>query len=386
MDEEHIALYPFASEVSAYVESLAISLESLLNAPAFRKARIRGMERVKQSIEGEIEKPLIKDENWLLSETLSYPFAQILVACVDDQLFTKRYALKEAEAASKKLEKETTDFLLEFGEDFGIQAEVEELQFIMHFTDYIRFSSSIREPIWKLTNRQLKSGMVSVTRKEFVRILQEAIRERIEKSFPIPKIPAEVSSFCAPYVAEIKDQFEVQKKKFGATDFGTVEPELFPPCISHALANVQGGVNLAHSMRFAMTSFLLSVGMSVDEILNLFNVSPDFDAEKTLYQIEHIAGATGNVYKPPACDTMRTYGNCVGKDRLCEKINHPLAYYEKKIYLKNKEKEKGKEKEKESGKEEGKMQESVEEQKKERKTGKEESKIQEKKNQRRKKA
>lgn len=41
-------------------------------------------------------------------------------------------------------------------------------------------------------------------------------------------------------------------------------------------------MNLAHSMRFAMTSFLLNVGMSVDEILNLFNISPDFDAEKKL--------------------------------------------------------------------------------------------------------
>jgi DNA primase large subunit len=366
MDEEHIALYPFASEVSAYVESLRISLESLLNSPAFRRSRARGMERVMQSIEGEIEKPLMKDESWLLSETLSYPFAQILVACVDDQLFTKRYALKEAEAASKWLEKESTDFLLEFGEDFGIQAEVEDLQFSMHFADYIRFSSSIREPIWKLTNRELRSGMVVVTKKDFVRLLQEAIKERIEKSFPIPQIPSEVSSFCTPYVAEIKDKFEIHKKKYGTTDFGTVEPELFPPCISHALANIQGGVNLAHSMRFATTSFLLSVGMSVDEILNLFNVSPDFDAEVTLYQIEHIAGATGNIYKPPACDTMRTYGNCIGKDRLCEKINHPLAYYEKKIYLKNKEKEREeKEKEEEKVKQERKEEGKVKQEKKE---------------------
>lgn len=112
-----------------------------------------------------------------------------------------------------------------------------------------------------------------------------------------------------------------------------MEPDLFPPCISHALANVQGGVNLAHSMRFAMTSFLLSVGMSVDEILNLFNVSPDFDAEVTLYQIEHIAGATGNVYKPPACDTMRTYGNCIGKDRLCEKKSVILWHTTRRKYI-----------------------------------------------------
>jgi DNA primase large subunit len=282
----------------------------------------------------------------VLSELLSYPFARMLVACVDDQLFTRRYALAEAKAAYTFMRNENPDFLLEFGEDFGILADFQDSYFNMHFTDYIRFSNSLKDPSWKLTNRQLRAGKIKITREEFARLLEEAVRERIEQSFPIPEIPPEVSSFCAPYVAEIKEQFEVQKKKFGATDFGAVEPELFPPCIAHALANVQGGVNLAHSMRFAMTSFLLNVGMSVDEILNLFNISPDFDAEKTLYQIEHIAGATGNAYKPPACDTMRTYGNCVGKDRLCEKISHPLGYYEKKVYIKNREREEGERKEK----------------------------------------
>lgn len=377
MQVDKLAYYPFISKASIHVENLGISLDSLLNSWAYRAARARGVRRVKEALEGEIKKPPVSREAQILSELLSYPFARILVACVDDQLFTRRYALAEAKAAYTFLRNETPAFLLKFGEDFEISAGFRDSYFSMHFTDYIRFSNSLKDPAWKLTNRQLRAGEVRITKEEFARLLEEAIRERIEQSFPIPEIPAEISRFCAPYVAEIKDQFEIQKKKFGVTDFGTVKPELFPPCISHALANVQGGVNLAHSMRFAMTSFLLSVGMSVDEILNLFNISPDFDAEKTLYQIEHIAGATGNVYKPPACDTMRTYGNCVGKDRLCEKINHPLAYYEKKIYLKNKEREKGKEQEKESGKEEGKMQESVEEQKKERKAGAEESKAQE---------
>jgi DNA primase large subunit len=350
MQAEELAYYPFISEASTYVEHLGISLGSLLNSRAYRAVRTRGIERLKEALEGEIKKPPISGEAQVLSELLSYPFARILVACVDDQLFTRRYALAEAKAAYTLLKNENPAFLLKFGEEFGIPAAFRDSYFSMHFTDYIRFSSSMKDPAWKLTNRQFRAGEVKITREEFARLLEEAIRERIEQSFPIPEIPSEVSDLCAPYIAEIKDQFEVQKKKFGATDFGAIEPKLFPPCITHALANVQGGVNLAHSMRFAMTSFLLSVGMSVDEILNLFNISPDFDAEKTLYQIEHIAGATGNVYKPPACDTMRTYGNCIGKDRLCEKINHPLAYYEKKIYLKNKERERGKEQEKESGK------------------------------------
>ncbi|WP_410510400.1 DNA primase regulatory subunit PriL [Methanosarcina hadiensis] len=339
MQAEKLAYYPFTSEASAHVGNLGISLESLLNSRAYRAARVRGIERVKEALEGEIKKSPLSGEAQVLSELLSYPFARMLVACVDDQLFTRRYALAEAKSAYAFLRNETPDFLLEFGDDFGISADFQDSYFGMHFTDYIRFSNSLKDPSWKLTNRQLRAGKIKITKEEFARLLEEAIRERIEQSFPIPEIPPEVSSFCAPYVAGIKEQFEVQKKKFGATDFGAVEPELFPPCIAHALANVQGGVNLAHSMRFAMTSFLLNVGMSVDEILNLFNVSPDFDTEKTLYQIEHIAGSTGNAYKPPACDTMRTYGNCVGKDRLCEKISHPLGYYERRVFIKNKEKE-----------------------------------------------
>jgi len=343
MQTDKFAYYPFISEASIHVENLGISLDSLLNSRAFRIARVRGIERVKEALDGEIRKPHLFGEAQALSELLSYPFARMLVACVNDQLFARRYALAEAKAAYNILKYENPTFLLEFGEDFRISVEFKDTYFIMHFTDYIHFSNFLKDPAWKLTNRNFRAGKVSITKEEFTRLLEEAIRERIENYFPIPEIPEEVSNFCAPYVAEIKDQFEIQKKKFCTTDFGIVDPELFPPCISHALANLKGGMNLAHSMRFAITSFLLSIGMSVDEILNLFNISPDFGAGKTLYQIEHISGSTGIQYKPPACDTMRTYGNCFGKDRLCEKIKHPLSYYEKKKYLKNKKDENGNE-------------------------------------------
>jgi DNA primase large subunit len=263
MQAEELAYFPFISEASIYVENLGISLDSLLNSRAYRAARVRGIERVKEALEGEIKKSPVSGEVQILSEILSYPFARMLVACIDDQLFTRRYALAEAKAAYNRLKNETPSFLLKFGEDFGISADFRDYSFSMHFTSYIHFSNALKDPAWKLTNRQFRSGEVKITKDEFSRLLEEAVRERIEQSFPIPEIPSEVSSFCAPYVAEIKDQFEIQKKKFGATDFGAVEPELFPPCISHALANVQGGINLAHSMRFAMTSFLKFLTFSI---------------------------------------------------------------------------------------------------------------------------
>jgi len=114
-------------------------------------------------------------------------------------------------------------------------------------------------------------------------------------------------------------------------DLGAVEEGAFPPCIKRMLSDVARGVNLAHSARFALVSFLLQINMTVDEVTSLFATSPDYDPERTRYQVEHIAGASGTRYKPPACATMATYGNCPGEDELCRRVRHPLSYYERKI-------------------------------------------------------
>ncbi|TAH64964.1 MAG: DNA primase regulatory subunit PriL, partial [Methanosarcina mazei] len=77
MQAEKLAYYPFTSEASAYVGNLGISLESLLNSRAYRAARARGIERVKEALEGEIKKSPVSGEAQVLSELLSYPFARM---------------------------------------------------------------------------------------------------------------------------------------------------------------------------------------------------------------------------------------------------------------------------------------------------------------------
>jgi DNA primase large subunit len=74
------------------------------------------------------------------------------------------------------------------------------------------------------------------------------------------------------------------------------------------LEQVASNVNLAHSARFALVSFLIQINISIDQIVGLFNTCLDFDPEKTRYQVEHIAGASGTIYEPPSCATMATYG------------------------------------------------------------------------------
>ncbi|WNY26632.1 DNA primase regulatory subunit PriL [Methanolapillus ohkumae] len=336
MSPQDLALLPFLTEASDYVEGLDFSLDSLMTARAFESARRRGFERVAESIDGEISKPSFGSDGEMLSELLSYPYARILVSCVNEPALIRKYALSEAKAAYSILKKWTDkspEILLEVGGDFDILANDDGAHVHIYFSDYIRYSLSMRDLSWKLVNRHLVNGFAEVSRDEFARLLQEAVRKKIEHSLPVPNIPEEISAQCNSYVSELKVLYESKRKDMGDTDFGEVDFALFPPCISKSISDVKSGVNLAHSMRFALVSFLLNIGMTSDDIVNLFNISPDFSEEKTRYQVEHIAH---NEYKTPACATMMTYGNCAKKDKTCEQIKHPLSYYQRKIFFKRK--------------------------------------------------
>lgn len=337
MDERDFALYPYLSGASLHVKGLGISLDRLVTSRAMDSARIRGKERVLQAIEGELKKPGISasDEQKILLELLSYPFSRILISCIDDSFLTRRYCLAEAVASYRLLKTEEYDFLLEFASDFGVFPRGNETGFELHFSSYIRMASSLKAIEWKLVNRKLRHGNVNVSREEFSRLLQELIKSRVEHNLPMP-VSEELSRACEPYLTEIRQSLEERKSMFGDSEFESVETDLFPPCVTHAIANTQAGVNLAHSMRFAMTAFLLTIGLSVDDIVNMFATSPDFDVEKARYQVEHIAGSSGTHYKPPSCSTMQTYGNCYAPDEMCKKITHPLNYYSRKLWFRKK--------------------------------------------------
>jgi DNA primase large subunit len=86
--------------------------------------------------------------------------------------------------------------------------------------------------------------------------------------------------------------------------------------------------------RFALTSFLVNIGMPIEQMVSFYTEVTDFDESLTRYQIEHIAGLKGNrtKYTPPTCNTLRTHGVCRSPDSLCKKIVHPLSYYRRKAW------------------------------------------------------
>ena len=99
------------------------------------------------------------------------------------------------------------------------------------------------------------------------------------------------------------------------------------------LASIQNHENVPHSGRFAIVTFLHHIGLSNEEIYKVFGDVPDFAADVTRYQIEHITGTTSATeYSTPECATMKSYGLCPGGDLLCHQpwMRHPLTYYRRK--------------------------------------------------------
>ncbi|MEM0203288.1 MAG: DNA primase regulatory subunit PriL [Archaeoglobaceae archaeon] len=243
---------------------------------------------------------------------LRFVTSKLLVSKLEDWA-RMRYAVNEAEAFSRALENEEDTIVRIVARDLGIKLRDWEV----HVSSYVKASSRIRDDDWRLVNRSVSDGYVKTSRPQVIRIIKEFLRARFfEKTdFFVPSLQPHLRDIESVAVRERRVEF----------DFGEVDSKCFPPCMLEIISEIQRGMNVPHTARFAVTSFLLNIGMSTDEILRLFKSAPDFDEEKSRYQIEHIAGMKGKAtkYSAPSCDTMRTYQNCVSN---CN-VSHPLIFY-----------------------------------------------------------
>ncbi len=336
-----LAKYPFLKEAKKFVEESETELEDLVELGS---ARARAKDRVIQAIEeGKItirDEDLNKKSNFF-KEIFSYPLSRILVSCIEDSYLIKRYSLAEAKSYYEKLENEKKEILIEISKNIGIKSiKINENNFKIHFSDYLKLTDYLKEKKWKLVNQILKDGFVYLNKREFRRLLQEGIRKKIEHNLPI-NVPEGICKNLNNEINQIRNQLEEKKSRFTTEIKGIVKQELFPPCMSYLIREIKSNKNLSHPARFAIVSFLINIGMDEKEIVDLFEVSPDFDRERTRYQVDHISGQISeDKYIPPACSTLKTYNLCAEKDDWrCKKVSHPLGYYEWRIKSEKKEDE-----------------------------------------------
>ena len=330
-----LAKYPFLKAAKNYVKDNAPSIDELLYDPLYERARLIGVERIDNAFENkDVGNRILTNDSDCIMELLSYPIARMIAVCIDDSFFKKRYALGEAIHAYKNLIIGPTSFILYISKEFKLKVKYEEISnsLYIYFTDYIHYAPTSYKK-WKMTNRELSNGYIHISDKDLVRIIQEALRLRINNELEDRNCNSNVKKIFSEDIQRIRNKVLMHREKLEATPIGQLDFKKLPPCMSDILAAVQSGENVPHMGRFALVAFLNSLKLNADEILKVFSRAPDFEEEKTRYQVEHITGSSSATsYTPPGCDKMRTYGICpVEKiDALCKKINHPLSYYKAK--------------------------------------------------------
>lgn len=331
------AKYPFLKEAAKYLKVPDLKIEDL-TAPELEDILKRAEERVEEAIlYTRVSRKLEKAD----SEISSFPLAIILVIATKSNFIQKRYALAEAKQTFEDLKNEKDrpkEKILTFAHDFGWRLALNEdseipYEFALNFTDYLRNTTHLRGKKWKLVNRLLSDGNVHLTRTETARLLSEEVRKRIEKRVEAKELP----KFPTKIVRTAEKIKELSVERIGQAEMEgfpkTMLQAAFPPCIEALYQKVSCGRHLSHVGRFTLTSFLTNIGMSPDNVIDLFRTFSDFNERMTRYQVEHIAGERGSRtrYIPPRCETLQTHGVCVNPDKLCQKIRHPLAYYRIKV-------------------------------------------------------
>jgi len=331
MDLAKLARYPILPEVGDYLKEQKVTLDDLVSSPAYVQARDAGRRRVLEAwLDGRVSDHSLSTEVERIVEILSYVVARIIVSCTADDHLVQRYALAEAETAESRLLEEDSVFVLRMAEYLGLDVvKGDNSDITIHFTDYLKHSSQMRSPEWKLTVQDIEGGRVTVDKRRLVRIIQNAVQERIAKELPLP-VNDDIMAAFEPAIGEVRDEVVKRKARFEKETYGKVSFLRLPPCMKELMSLMKKGENVPHVGRFALTAFLHTVGMSNEEIVAVFSVSPDFNQHLASYQIDHITGISSGIeYIPPECDTMKSRGVCFDPDDLCNKkwMNHPLTYY-----------------------------------------------------------
>ncbi len=334
--KKDLAKYPFLKETADYIRPLSFQIEDLTGSE-MAQVLCRAEGRVREAIEFASMFRNIRSPD---VEIVSYPVALLLVAATENSYIRKRYALAEAKQSSLDLDLESKEKIVKVAENFDWKIKLPSkdgseipTDFSIHFADYLRNTTQLStSDEWKLVNRIMISGNVYLNQPDIVRLLEEEIRKQIElrlMQMEQPKLP--------PVLTEIVDNL----KKLAAEKIGTFEtegfpktlvPDAYPPCIKALYDAASKSKHLSHMGRFTLTSFLLNVGMSPEQLTELFRSFSDFNERLTRYQVEHIGGnrGTGTRYTTPNCETLQTHNVCSNRDESCQGSRNPLVYYKKK--------------------------------------------------------
>ncbi|MCD6383849.1 MAG: DNA primase large subunit PriL [Thermoplasmata archaeon] len=349
VERRDIARYPFVKAAREAIQEWGVTPEEIASEVLYAGVRRRGVERLKCAIEGvEIPPAPLRREEEIMAELLSYVYSRMIVSAIAEPYLLQWHAHAESDLTYRYLMADSTKegerpsrwrVVVEVAEELNLEISVNEESFVanlgrpqevwMHFTSFLRHSTRLSGKEWRLINREVKRGWVRLRWEEFLRLLREGARERYSSTLTAILTP-KIVDVMEDDIREVEALARERRERYKPKPLKVVELECFPPCMKRILAMIQGGENPPHHARFALTTFLHSLGMGEEEIVRTFSSTPDFDESMARYQVRHILGITsGTEYSTPECSTMKSYNICYDPDALCNKewMKHPLTYY-----------------------------------------------------------
>ena len=303
-------------------------------------------ERALVRLESAVKRAPYNPSNNAKDEVSSFYLA-VALAQHTDQWLLMRLADFEGKRASADLIKEPGEELLEVLRKLGIEVEfiggrdgcghrvvlgksgsrevVACYPYRVSIPKYLHYAENLlSEPSWKLVNRVVLKGFVYLSRRDLARLAEEVVKRIVVEHGKA------LSEDAVRKALEdlIPRALRLVPERIRSGEAGRVPVKVeraFPPCMVKLKELLARGEHLSHHQRFALATFLLTVGYTVDEVVELFRNSPDFDEKIARYQVEHLAGLRGGRrrYSTYSCDKMRSLGLCVAE---CGTRN-PVQYY-----------------------------------------------------------
>ncbi len=353
-------LYPFLAKVDKIINRRWPGLK-LIDLLVSDIGELRGsvLETIRYIVEkGRAPKPKATSED----EVLLFYVVIVAASLTNNRWLIDRIAIAYSKRAGEFLEKERPENLVLIANKIGIKAFFEHgncphiplgfkrgviqyrvLPFKITLKDYLKLAQRLaKDPKYSLVNQIVDKGYVYVDKDIFIRLIEEAFTQYIRSLYkPVREIPRELEELVSSINNIVKETRGEQVVQFTSTGeiivseelSGVIDEEAFPPCIKVLIDEFRKGGNLSHHARFTLAAFLARIGMSVDDILELFKNAPDFNERIARYQIEHIAGLRGSrkKYMPYNCSTMKSLGICPLVDKDCG-VKNPVVYYYRVLY------------------------------------------------------
>jgi len=323
VNAEWAAKYPFDPHSKLYLKKVALDIDEY-----FSKDLIHVVEHAYKralSIRNRLKHTWENNE----LEAISYFIAILIVRGTENRYIYYMYADAESKRAYRILLRDKDESLGILAEHLGlpIKYDNEKRSYRVPFIHYIKLTYRFLSPYWRPYYNLVLKGNILIDKKSAARILSEVSKEIvIDEIDRITFVPDRIMSYSEKLLSELSDIIErIDQSTKIASYISTKNINYYPPCIRWMINNIATG--LPHIARFTLVTFLNKMGYSIEEITDLFSRTPDYNMERTKYQVEHICGLRGSrkIYSVPSCRTLKSYNLCF-PDNICSFIKHPLQY------------------------------------------------------------